>query len=90
MQAMDIETRYRRLQALSLLKFFQVDSSVMKMKIVFQIQLLLNVEVNGKEMEKEVVLLLHKINHDRFHYLKQLHVQLAKNQMKKEFAFHLK
>ena len=75
MQAMDMETVYKRLQALSLLKFVQVDSIVMEMEIVFQIQLLLHVKVDGKVMEKEDVFLYHQTSHLRFHPLKQMHVQ---------------
>jgi hypothetical protein len=75
MQAMDMETVYKRLQALSLLKFVQVDSTVMEMEIVFQFQLLLHVKVDGKVMEKEDVFLYHQTSHLRFHLLKQMYVQ---------------
>lgn len=85
---MDMETVYRRLQALFLLKFVQVDNTVMEMEIVFQFQLLLHVKLDGKVMEKEDVFLYHQINHLLFHLLQQKHVQRAKNQMEKEVASH--
>ena len=72
---MDMETVYRRLQALFLLRFVRVDSTVMEMEIVFQFQLLLHVKVDGKVMEKEDVFLYHQINHLLFHLLQRMHVQ---------------
>jgi hypothetical protein len=70
-----MENVYRRLQALSLLKFVKVDSTVMVMEIVFQFQLLLHVKGDGKVMEQEDVFLYHQINYLRFHLLQQMYVQ---------------
>jgi hypothetical protein len=39
-------------------------------------------------MEKEDVFLYHQTSHLRFHLLKQMYVQWAKNQMEKEAASH--
>ena len=55
MSAMDMEIAFKILQVLLLLKFVQLDNTVMVMEIAFQIQYQFPVKVDGKVMEKEDV-----------------------------------
>ena len=64
MQAMDMETVFKTLLALSLHKFVLADITVMEMEIVFQIQFLLHARLDGKVMGKEVVFHCHQIHRE--------------------------